>query len=51
MLINVIIGWIIPWCIASYFLRQDSSVLLLFTFCKTMFEFCLVLSSRLVSDG
>lgn len=112
MLINVIIGWIIPWCIASYFLRQDSSVilliapiasviafvfdevgyhmkwwsitpagsgilsflpynlgifpvvsclliytvrrsslnslllLLLFTFCKTMFEFCLVLSGK-----
>lgn len=26
MLINVIIGWIIPWCIGSYFLRQDRSV-------------------------
>lgn len=28
MLINVIIGWIIPWCIGGYFLRKDSSVIL-----------------------
>ncbi|ETT59115.1 CBO0543 family protein [Paenibacillus sp. FSL R7-277] len=28
MLINVIIGWIIPWCIGSYFLRKDSAVIL-----------------------
>ncbi|MEK3837235.1 MULTISPECIES: hypothetical protein [unclassified Paenibacillus] len=28
MLINVIIGCIIPWCIGSYFLRKDSVVIL-----------------------
>lgn len=25
---NVILGWIIPWCIGSYFLRKDSAVFL-----------------------
>lgn len=28
MLMNVILGWIIPWCIGSYFLSRDRAVFL-----------------------